>query len=401
MYKDIVAKIEVHKQKIIDGFIKQGIYPTDKMIEERLQSIETSLSFLKPTTMVQGEIFNVEVYNNMLQSVYKDLELLYQLLYEISIKEYFTLKAFVDTHLDELEDYATKYEKRAELEANSTSLGKSILFKNSGFDLFSENNINLIDLGAISVNKGSRISCFLNANNIESDQVVFGFKKGTEAPIYVAPYNYNQDMLLIPGDVNKKVYEIKIDDDKVLSDKTEMILKDSAINLKNQYVILGGKDKILVKKFAEQSSQLILESPISSEMTVFDSHSYIDFYVIGGNKISFRFNKKPKNTNFVSENYAISNLDYIHHFFIECEEGFAFSFELDGGEVFAAKETGKIIDKKLFFVRDIDIRDFKVVEYSLGDPETYSAFIKIMNDTGDPIDVESVCIKELTAGGVS
>lgn len=400
MFKDTVIKAAYHRERIVKEFIKRGIYPTDKLIQEGLDKIDSSLAYLQPTRMVAGQDFNVESYNAMIKMLYKDLELLYQLLYEITVKEYISLKAFVDTHLDDLENTALKYRLKAEQESNSTSLGRTIYFNHSGFDVKIENNVTLVSLGYVKVNQGSRISCFLNANDIEADRVVFGLKKGEAEPLYAAAYNYNQDSILIPGELQRRTYQYAVDKERVITYPLEMDLQGNKATDANEYAIFAGKDQILVKEFAGITAQTLAERPTKLNMASFKNRSSVDFYVVGGKQITFRFNKKPINTNFPTDDYKVSNLQRIHHFFIEGEEGFSFDFELDGGTVYAVKEKGNIEGDKLFFSRSVAVRDFYIEEYLTGAPDTYYAFVKAINDDGEPMDIESVTIKELlTFGG--
>lgn len=400
MYKDTIAKIAFHKERIIKEFVRHGIYPSDQLIQEKLAKIDTSLSFLQPDTMTSGEEFNVDVYNNMINMLYKDIELLYQLLYVITIKEYTTLKAFVDTHLDDLENMASKYKIKSEQEANSTSLGKTVFFQHSEFDLHVQDNVTIVDLGYVSVHKGSKVACFMNANNIEAEKIVFGLKKDDATdPLYVAAYNYNQDSLTIPGQLQRKTYTTSIPEDQNINGNIEMNLNGNTASESNTYVIFGGKNKMLVKQLDSTTSQFIIDMPTRLDMASFNFRSYIDFYVVGGKNVTFRFNKKPISANFQVDDYTVTNLEHIHHFFIECDAGFSFDFELDGGEVYAIKENGTINDSKLFFSRAIDIRDFMIEEYSTGDLDKYYAFAKVINDDGAPIDIESIIIKELLSLG--
>ena len=133
MYKDVIAKIEFHKERIINDFIKRGIYPTDETISAQINSINAGLSFFRSHKKLEGETFDTKEYNHMFNMIFMDLQLLYKLLYEISVKEYTTLKVFIDTHLDELETIANSYSTRAEQEINSTVLGKTIFFQSNGF----------------------------------------------------------------------------------------------------------------------------------------------------------------------------------------------------------------------------------------------------------------------------
>ena len=86
---------------------------------------------------------------------------------------------------------------------------------------------------------------------------------------------------------------------------------------------LGAKDKILYKK-ANENGEIIEEKPIAINALNFSGHCYIDFYTLNCTGITFRFNKKPIAANFNIDESKITDLDYIHHFFIECDDNFTF-----------------------------------------------------------------------------
>lgn len=393
MYKDMAIKMKYHKEKIIQSFINLGVYPTDDRIKELLASIDLSTAYLSVEEAVPGKAFDTKTYNAMFLSIYKDLELLYQLLFELAVEEYTLLTSFVDTHINNLEDTMSFYQEKAEQETHTTSLGNTILFKNHSFNTKVQNNITHIDLGPISVHKGSRIASIFNANDIEGDQVIFNYTK-EKTSLKATPYNYNYNSVVIPGEANKTEYTYTISEDQIVKGMIKIDIHKAPV-AENAYTILAAKNKVLVKQFGEITKHQIRNRPTKFDMLSFSEKSYIDFYTIGTKSITFRFNKKPVSTNFSLDNYIVSNLNYIHHFFIECDAGFSFDFDIDGGEVFALKEQGIIIDKELFFTKNIEVREFKIIEYALGEKETYNASVDIINDTEDPVDIKTIMIKEL------
>lgn len=400
MFRDVEMKIAFHKERIIKELIKKGIAPDNASVEYRLNNIDANLALFKHEEQLAGKTINITAYNEGLKLLYKDLEFLYGLLYELTIKEFVTLKSFVDTHLDELEDIATMYELKAKEEVNSTALGNTLLFKNNEFNILVENNITHVDLGTVEVNKGSRIACIANINNIEADKVLFGLKKLSDNTVkHIAVYNYNHDSLIIDGNLQTETYETTIKDEQVINGPVVLNIGEPPSN-ESKYIIMAGKGKILVKT-VDEIGYILQEKPSQLNTASFDKRSYIDFYIVGGNKITFRFNKKPLNTNFSLNDYIVTDLKHIHHFFIECEENFAFDFELDKGDVYAVKEDGIIDNDKLLFSRNIEVRDFYIEEYKTGEKEKYNAFLRIVNDDAEPIDIESVSIKELSLlGGI-
>jgi len=393
MYRDMAIKMKYHKEKIIQSFIDLGVFPTDERIQDLLDSIDLSTAYLNVEEAVPGKDFDTETYNAMFLSIYKDLELLYNLLFELAVKEYTLLTSFVDTHLDNLETTMNFYKEKAEQETNTTSLGNTILFKNHSFNTKVQNNITHIDLGTVSVHNNSRIASIFNANDIEGDKVIFSYTKKNET-LRATPYNYNYATIVIPGETNKKEYAFNLNKDQIIDGMIKMDINKTP-SKDNVYTILGAKDKVLVKQFGEVTKYNIKNRPTKFDMLSFSEKSYIDFYTIGTTSITFRFNKKPVSTNFSLDNYIVSNLNYVHHFFIECDAGFSFDFDIDGGQIFALKETGLIIDNELYFPKNIEAREFKIIEYELGNKETYNVTVDIINDDGDQVDIKSIMIKEL------
>ena len=47
MYKDMSEKLAFYKEKVIQGFIDKGIYPTDERINNLINSIDLGLPYLK------------------------------------------------------------------------------------------------------------------------------------------------------------------------------------------------------------------------------------------------------------------------------------------------------------------------------------------------------------------
>lgn len=391
----MALKMKHHKEKIIQSFIDLGVYPSDTRINEILNSIDLSLAYLYVEDAVPGKAFDTKAYNAMFLAIYKDLQMLYELLFELSVKEYTLLTSFVDTHLDNLEQSVAFYKEKAEQETGTTSLGNTLFFQNHSYDIQVKNNITHVQLGDVKVHRGSRIASIFNANDIEGDKVIFSYENG-ENILRATPYNYNYASIVIPGEIKSNQYTYQISEDQTIDGMIKMDINKEP-NINNNYTILAAKDKVLVKQFGEVTKHQIKNRPTKFDMLGLSEKSYIDFYTIGTKSITFRFNKKPVSTNFSLDNYVVSNLNPIHHFFIECDAGFAFDFDIDGGQVYAIKEEGVIVGKELFFVKNIEAREFLISEYELGDKETYNVTVDIINDTNTAVDIKNIMIKELLA----
>lgn len=392
-YKDVNKKIEYYKKQILQEFVSKGIYPDNSLIESRLKNIDTYLSIFQNYNVVTGNLFNANEYNERLKLIYQDLSFLYELLYELTVLEYNKLQNFINSHLSELNSIVETYNKRAEYENSTTTLGKTLLFKNNSFSIENKDSMTIVNLGNVDISNGSTIACISNINNVSADDIVFKFKDvDKENWLVTSPYNYNNDLLTMPGELKKTIYEYELQETQKINGPLLLDIV-SNVNIKNKYDILGGENKIFVN-YKDDDGFIVEEKPLTAESLSFDKKAYINFYVVDGNSISFRFNKKPIATNFPIDTQRIDDLNYIHHFFIECDKDFSFELELDKGKVYAIKETGIISDEKLYYTGSEQVSDFLIIETATGDKKSYEVVMEAHNSNED-IDIESIIIKQL------
>ena len=78
-----------------------------------------------------------DIYNlKNIKLIYYDLAILYKVLYEINKIEFNQLNQYAKMHINEMQNIADLYLEKSNLEAYSTTLGKTILFLNSNFSTF-------------------------------------------------------------------------------------------------------------------------------------------------------------------------------------------------------------------------------------------------------------------------
>lgn len=392
MYKDIEKKLIYHKENIINAFIKKGIYPNDSLIKFKLESIDERISIFNSPIIKEGSYFDTSHFNKCIKLIYNDLAILYKVLYEINKIEFNQLNQYSKMHINEMQNIADLYLEKSNLEAYSTTLGKTILFLNSNFDLDYKNNVQVINLGQLEIENASEILCIANINNIEYNNILFKFFDGGNT-YTVNPYNYNNSTLIMPGNITRNIYEVNLQESQVINGMIELPVNLEILN--NKYLTLGAKDKILYKK-ANENGEIIEEKPIAINALNFSGHCYIDFYTLNCTGITFRFNKKPIAANFNIDESKITDLDYIHHFFIECDDNFTFDFEIEKGQVFAIKERTLIENDSLYYSGNIkDIKDFVIIETLDGDISKYNTYIEINNSNIKNSDIKSIMIKKI------
>lgn len=392
-FKDVEKKLDYYKQQVLEELVSKGIYPDNSLIESRLNSINAHIALFQNYNVVEGKLFNANEYNQRLKLIYQDLTFLYELLYELTVMDYNKLQNFINSHLSELNSIVETYNKRAEYENNSTTLGKTLLFKNNSFSIEDKDSVTILNLGELSISNATVLACIANINNVKPDDIIFKFKQtGKEQWINVSPYNYNNELLTIPGELKKIKHEYNLQDHQKINGPLLLDI-NSNIDIKNKYDILGGKNRIFVN-YKDSEGFIVEEKPLTVDSLSFSEKAYINFYVIDGSSISFRFNKKPIATNFPINTQRVDGLKYIHHFFIECDENFSFEFELDKGQVYAIKETGVISDNKLYYLGSDQINDFLIIETATGEEKSYEIKMEAHNSNED-IDIDSIIIKQI------
>jgi len=397
IYKDIVLKVKFYKAQIIKDLLNKGISPETEEIEKRLNDIDISLSIFEHETIYPGSNVNVKRINKELKNIEIDLKFLYTLLHDLTITEIIKLKAFTDTHLDELENLSDNCKIRSQEEANSTSLGTTLYFQHSNFNISTEHNIDTIELGDIEISQGSKIACIVNATNVENDNIIVNIvNTQTGAITNISPYNYNQQSVLLSEIADVNIYNISFPQNIILNRPLKLNTNNNMIiNSFNKYTILAGADKI---KITSSEYNGLINKPLSTNMAYFKNKTFIEFYTIGATEITFNFNKTPIHTNFKLNNYKVSNLDYIHYFFIECDKDFSFNFDLNKGNVFAIKEKGVINNKDLLYAGNEMVSNFCVIETISSKKETFRFSIKIINNNQN-INIQNVYIKEISSLG--
>lgn len=396
-YSDVIKKFNYYKEKILKEFIQNGIYPDNSLINNKLKNIDMYLSIFNHNKIMPGDKFNTEEYNEYIKLIYCDFKILFELLQELQIQEFHKQQDFISSYTNELYSIVNTYKKRADFENSSTSLGKTLLFQDSCFKVNNDNSTTIIDLEDIKIKNASSIACIANINNIDADNLLFVFTDKSDTSgntkYQIPPYNYSEELLIMPGKKNINVFNIDIPEEQKIVGPIILNI-NTTIDTNNKYTILGGKNKIFIN-YKDENSYKISNVPENLGSLILRNRTYINFYIVNGNSVSFKFNKKPISANFPLDEQKISSLDQIHHFFIECDKDFSFSIEIDKGEIYAIKEDGIVNNNKLYYTGSNIIRTFNIIEEKSGENKDYSVKLKIYNDNDNSFDIESIIIKEM------
>lgn len=387
MYRDAVLKIDFYKQQIMQELTRRGVYPDEITVQSRIDNIDNRLSVFRYMESSPGLSFDTEKFNTDMAYIWQDLHFLYKLVYELTVKEYVELKAYVDCHLAELEDMARKYRYKTELEIGSTSLGKTILYQASGYNTTYISDTAKVSLGSLTATKGSRLACIFDATGISAADVIFSFGGSN-----CSPYSYNKDFFRVPGEARSVTYNYSLLSDMIINSSFQLNIPNFTAKIDSQYIVFGGRDTVAL--YDNSKNQSFIKKQQGSPCTVAKA-GRIEFYIYGGSFINFDFSKQPLSKNFTGTN--ISNLKKRHKIIIECDSDLTFNFVTDG-QVFAVREDGIIIDEKLYYPTAVQLHDFLIEEFLPGETVTYNDVnVTVVGIGADPIVINTIAIKELSS----
>ena len=389
LYQDQIKKLAYYRSRIIQDLARKGVYPDDFKIKARLEDIDTMLGVFQYKRVGSGDTFDTDKFNEDLERIYTDLKILYQLAYEISVRDYNELKVYCETHLNELQGMASNYQYKTKFELDSTYLGNTVFFQSAGFNCSTSNGISKIELDEIQVDEQSKLTCIFDAENVTSQNVIFTFTDSDGVNHNCSPYSYNQDFFTVPGTLKKNSYIVNLSDDTI---KTQFICTPSeiaeSVSHDNKYVLFGGKGFVQSGYYSKKYYEKLPDVPIKIDKGV------VQFYVLGGTYINFDFSTMPDNKNF--EGTSISDISDHQKIVIEHSSALSFDF-VTNGTIYATRQNGKVMNGDIYYPAPDKIKDVLVEEYSVGDKKSYTVSVTAGPFlTGDIPVINTVAIKQLS-----
>jgi hypothetical protein len=332
--------------------------------------------------------------------IYKDIEILYKVLQNILENEYSQLKLCIESTMLELEAKADYFQKRCSEEANSTTLGTTMVFEANSWNISTKDQNTIIDLGTHNFVEGSRIACFANINEIKKEAVAFKFVNDDSKKSFLAlPYNFYDDITYkIPGKlvVNQKDYTINksaiVDGHINLNHKTD---------INNKYKITGGRNLMSVTYKSSGITELIDFPDMSNYSFLALQDCHIEFYIVDGNVsnnsyLEYNFNMKPESCNFSLQDGTIKIDKDIKRIFIDAQKGLTLSFRCEHGYVYAECLDAVISDNNtVIYTGNTKIRDMVVREYVRSNAISYDVYVYVNTIENIIDDIESIYIKEI------
>lgn len=361
--------------------IRSGHIPDIKKADEIIEGIDTRAPIFTHNTILSGDTFNVEAFNQEMQLIADDLKISYQVFNEIAVKKFNELQEYTNVHLNELQCIANKYEYRNLFETSSSSLGKTVLFKADNFDVTIDNDIAIVHLGEQELTAGSQIACFFNSDVVDNNNVTFDF-----GDISCSPYTINKDTFNVPGDKNIKTYECNIDTSTIVNSDYKMDIEKFIPNNSYDYVIYSGKNKI--------ETHDGYEDIFVSSAKFYDHPTRIKFYVLDASYIKIDTSKTPLSYNY--KNNIIDKPEHSQQISMEVPENTMLTVDTDG-VIYAEKEKGYIYDGELYYPSFRNMNTYLIEEYDKTKKISYENItVTIRNIKTDyPFSVNSIALKEI------
>lgn len=389
-YSDQLKKIDYYRSKIINDLAKRGIYPEDQRVNKQIKNIDNMLGIFQYKAVAAGETFDTKKFNDDLECIYQDLKILYELAYELTVKEFEELQTYCEVHLSELKEMARHYQYKTKLELDSTYLGTTVFYQSKGYNSTMENGLLTIDLGNIQVEEQSKLACLIDSEDINISNVIFSFTDNNGIVSVCSPYEYNKDFFIVPGKIKTNIYNFELTDDTIYSSfictPEELVGK---VNHDNRYILFGGRDYVSIgyknKKYMKKTDNVQL---YNNESGVFE------FYIVDGTYAEFEFSNEPKSKNF--NGYRIDNMTNHRKIVIEHGPNFYFDFNTDG-KIYATRKEATILNNELYYPYPDQVTDIMIEEYSVGNKKDYN--IKVTAgpfNNGDMPNINAIAIKQLS-----
>lgn len=384
-YADEIEKIKYLRNRIAKSIAASGSYPDRAMVENRLAQIDCKLSLFRYVPAKESKKLDVKYLNESFLNIYVDLLILHRLVYSFYSDKYESTRAYVETHLAELEETARKYERKSVFESTGSSLGKTIFYKGSGFEQTTKNQVSKINLGDIKVTPGANIFFFIEGRYFDPRDVSFELGSMT-----CTPYSINRDNIKIPGELERKTYDCDFPED-VSKNGMFAIGKDSfQPSASYDYVTYGGKNMLSINtnnktQFKEKTPETAISLP--------KIPGKVSFYILGGTYANMSFDKQPEFANF--KDNVITTLEDHHKISFQYKDTTTFDIITDG-TIYATKKHGIVKDGQLLYPDSDDLNTFRVEEYKRGN--TISMPLKVtIRQSGEfnPL-VHMVAVKEFS-----
>ena len=381
IYLEELEKKNYFKNYLVNEYLEKGTLIDKAKLEEKLAAIDTKLSVFSQGYIEEGELLNIEKFNDQKHDLCVDLSILYKTLYRLAQEKLSSIESRINTELTKLNEAAKYYrnrEKLATLEIN----GNALYYETNGFDQEYKDGQITINLGQVSIPSGSYIACLFDSDETDSSNVIFRFNDNTQVANFVAGGKY----LTVIGNYTINTKKIEKKEGATSSFTIGDVPKENTI-----YNVFAGENKIKVKyeelaniEYIDKEERIPLKLAKDGE---------ISFYVYRASTIRFSYRGETEYKSFTG--YEISPPKYRQKIIINAKAGFELDIATDG--VIYADKQPCIIDEENIVcpVGYNSIDNFLLEEIEYGDDVVFDDVkVIIRNADSTFYDINYIAIKQ-------
>lgn len=388
-----MLKIRAKKSSIEHSLMLQGKYPHKAYVDKLLTEIDTKLSLLDYKRVVKGTLFNTDKFAEDINTVYKDLCILFELVEEMAVQKYTELEAFTNGFLLALESEADKADLKAREELEATTLNADIVFFSDASTFAFNNEVAVYDMGTLEFAPQSKALGTVSGSGFEIEDVVFEIDGKR-----ISDYNLSGETVKLGGKIDKNFYTYELPEESRSVSSFKLATQDLIADESYHYDIYGDKGFIEVQRNGEMEKH---------EQLVFDQSFYATantrytFYLHNATYIDFDFTVEPSYKSFTSYNNSGLQRDEFTKYEFTVRAGSMFSISSDG-EVYATKEEPAVNDSELYIANTTISKSFYIIESIPGPALSLPVKLYIYNADESNLNIKSVAVKEVSdiAGGV-
>lgn len=394
IYLEYKKKNKALREMLERSVIDRGEYPDKNYITQLLNDIDMRLSVFKYDKVSPDTKLDVQKMNKDTHSIYKDLEILYEIVTELEGQKYKELEAYVNGYLLTLENIADMADKKAREDIESTSLGaKVICFKSSLPEVSFDNSIATIKLGDITCDGCSKIYGTISGRGFLQSSVVFDFGAGEHQK--VLPYAVNRDMVQLGGKIKKVSYTYTMPKSYSYGAAFKIANASIKVDPSHKYEAYGGAN--MLRKTTANSDGLVRFLNASSYET--GETTQYSFYLTNATKIRFDFSEEPVSRNFSEDDIMGLRRDKVYYYELTLKRDASFNIETNG-IMYAKKEKLSINGHELYISGYTRATDFLINEYEPAAPVVLKDVkVRIYGVNENAFRIDSIAVKEIPETG--
>lgn len=381
VYLEELEKKNYFKNYLVNEYLEKGTLIDKAKLEEKLAAIDTKLSVFSQGYIEEGELLNIEKFNDQKHDLYVDLSILYKTLYRLAQEKLSSIESRINTELTELNEAAKYYRNREKL-ATLEIDGNALYYKTNGFDQEYKDGQITVNLGQVSIPSGSYIACLFDSDETDSSNVIFRFNDNTQVADFVAGGNY----LTVIGNYTINTKKIEKKEGATSSFTIGDVPKENTI-----YNVFAGENKIKVKYEELANIEYINKQERIPFKLAKDAE--ISFYVYRATTIRFSYRGEAEYKSFTG--YEISSPQYRQKITINAKAGFELDIVTDG--VIYADKQSCIIDEDSIIcpIGYNGIDDFLLEEIEYGEDVVFDDVKVIIRNADSAFyDINYIAIKQ-------